>query len=183
MFKAVKLKETHTFRGNGQRSPDLPKEFGGIASSAPKVKFLVFPPHFTLGRAACRTRGYWVEFPLSRSLLCSYILTLLCQAVLPTLAFKSLSPSSAPVESMRWGLLHHQSGFDVLARLPGLSAEEPTRAGPARRQLGAPLTLVIWMLFSCCCQCRIVSIRYTHMLMFPTSTDLPTLWTSVHRDV
>lgn len=45
------------------------------------------------------------------------------------------------------------------------------------------LTLLIWMLFSCCCQCRMVSIRYTHMLMLPTSTDLPTLCTSVHKDV
>lgn len=52
-----------------------------------------------------------------------------------------------------------------------------------RGEAGLLLTLVIWMLFSCCCQCRIVSIRYTHMLMFPTSTHLPTLWTKVHKDV
>ncbi|EGV91381.1 hypothetical protein I79_025955 [Cricetulus griseus] len=48
---------------------------------------------------------------------------------------------------------------------------------------GLALTLVIWMPLSCCCQCSMVSIRYTHVLMLPTRTDLPTLWTSMHKDV
>lgn len=44
------------------------------------------------------------------------------------------------------------------------------------------LTLLIWMLSSCCCHCRMFSIRCTQMLMFPTSTDLPMSWTSPHSE-
>lgn len=51
------------------------------------------------------------------------------------------------------------------------------------KQSDSLLTLVIWMLFSCCCQWRIISIRWTHMFMLPTRTDLPTLWTKVQSDM
>lgn len=44
------------------------------------------------------------------------------------------------------------------------------------------LTLLIWMLSSCCCHCSMFSMRCTQMLMFPTRTDLPMSWTRLHND-
>lgn len=48
--------------------------------------------------------------------------------------------------------------------------------------LDAILTLLIWMLSSCCCHCRMFSMRYTQILMFPTSTDLPMSCTRLQSD-
>lgn len=100
----------------------------------------------------------------------------------PPFIRRSPSPPSAPGQSS------HQKRPD--SSVPGVNSKSwrGCSVSPWRNPLlgggwACPLTLVIWMLFSCCCQWRIVSIRYTHMLMLPTSTDLPTLWTSVHKDV
>lgn len=48
--------------------------------------------------------------------------------------------------------------------------------------LDAILTLLIWMLSSCCCHCRMFSMRCTQILMFPTSTDLPMSCTRLQSD-
>lgn len=47
---------------------------------------------------------------------------------------------------------------------------------------GQMLTLLIWMLSSCCCHCMMFSMRRTQVLMFPTRTDLPMSWTRPHSE-
>lgn len=155
--------------GKEERPPNCTKDVKGRASIFPKAGFLVFPP---------------------RSVGChlSHASILFCQVLLPTLPWSgSPRPPPAllqhPVQSIRT----ERPGSPItrdkdLANRP---ASQWSRALKPflRGEAGLLLTLVIWMLFSCCCQCRIVSIRYTHMLMFPTSTHLPTLWTKVHKDV
>lgn len=49
-------------------------------------------------------------------------------------------------------------------------------------QANPRLTLLIWMLSSCCCHCRMFSMRCTQILMFPTNTDLPMSCTRVHSE-
>lgn len=51
-----------------------------------------------------------------------------------------------------------------------------------KQTLDAILTLLIWMLSSCCCHCRMFSMRCTQILMFPTSTDLPMSCTRLQSD-
>lgn len=57
----------------------------------------------------------------------------------------------------------------------------PIRREPNCQKLEL-LTLLIWMLSSCCCHCMMFSMRCTQMLMLPTSTDLPMSWTRLHSD-
>lgn len=150
--------------GKEERSPNCTKDVRGRANIFPKAGFLVFP--------SCSVGCHL-----------SHALILFCQVLLPW----SGSPPALlqhPVQSVRTErprLSHHQR------QGPGKAARHLSGGGDwslsCWEEAGLLLTLVIWMLFSCCCQCRIVSIRYTHMLMFPTSTHLPTLWTKVHKDV
>lgn len=144
-----------------ERSPNGTKDFSGRANIFPKADFW-FSHHVSIG---CHlSHSLWSCFAKFSFPSCLS-------------GNSTASPSASSRESERDGPGSYITRVEI-----------KSWQGCPASQLGkhlepSLLTLVIWMLFSCCCQCRIVSMRYTHMLMFPTSTHLPTRWTSVHKDV